>query len=159
MSFTMTVDTAKMAASLRKRSAEAVRRRAERFGAVAIEDIQTLIRSEVGSSGQSGRRGMTSLHSVPFRANVDSGTDLPITVTVTALVSGPTAAKFGAHNNGAGPHDIPGPLAFEGTNEAAGRKVVVHSGRAITHPGTPKKDWMRRGMGIAASKLRAGFIR
>jgi hypothetical protein len=157
MSFTMTVDTARVMAALEKRSAAAVQKRAERLGQVAVADIRALIQAEIGFEG--GSRGMTPLWGIPFRAEVDSGTTLPIVVTVSAVVDGATAGKFGAHNNGCGPHDIPGPLTFEGTKKAAGRWVVVRAGRHARHPGTPGKDWIRRGMAGAVAKLRAGFIR
>lgn len=158
MKLTLTVDAPQVIAALRKRSAHAVELRAQKLADQGAVNVKQLITSEVKRSGHSQRRGMTSLHDIPIEGSVESAGDLPIIATVRAVCDGETAAKFAAHNYGAGQHDIGGAptLSFPGTGDREGQQVVV---RKITHPGTPGKDWLKRGFGLAVARMKAGFIR
>ncbi len=160
MRFQVTVDHGRVVAALSKRSAKAIEKRANLLGQRSVEEIQKLINNELGSGdGRSGQRGLTSMRSIPFTHQVDSGGDLPVVVSVRALVGGGTAAKFGALEKGSGSHVIRGRpvVAFGAGDAGVGNRrggVVVKS---VVHPGTRAGNFMKRGMEAAVRRMAARF--
>lgn len=82
--------------------AREVSRRADRLGTRMEVIIKGMIDRELGpTSGRAAKRGMVPMRSINWQHSVDSGTKLPIRVTLYSPdLQGPTAAKFGALNFG-----------------------------------------------------------
>ena len=98
---------------------------------------------------------MKSMRGINWQHRMENPGKFPIVaILYSDDLDGPTGAKFGALNFGAGPHGIDADkapwLVFMGTNAWAGQIIKI---KHVNHPGTTGHQWLQRVAATAARRI------